>query len=216
MIANDVGHGFNMTMGWEYRSWRSSAYNWLPESWRNNTEISRAGGGVAIGARGVELLAAGDMNLMVSNMSDPEWPRGRYSWEQIYCHEGPAVPDLGHRGVGSMSALLVPPSGLGEAVDGPGRVWASNGFQSTYTYDMGLLGSYSIQGAADHGILESWDGGRSWTQFSVPNAEVGPTAPSRCTAVLISPNVTIREGSTTAGTPQVPTPVHKYMAQISD
>ena len=155
MIANDADHGFNMTMGWEYRSWRSSAYNWLPESWaRGYSEISRAGDGAAIGARGVELLAAGDMNLMVSNMSDPEWPRGRYSWEQIYCHEGPAVPDLGQNHV-------VPPSGLGEAVDSPGRVWASNGFQSTYTYDMGLLGSYSIQGAADHGILESWDGGLS-------------------------------------------------------
>ncbi len=40
----------------------------------------------------------------------------------------------------------------------------SRGAASTFTYDVAAYQNYMIQGQADNGVLESWDGGQSWRQ----------------------------------------------------
>ena len=48
---------------------------------------------------------------------------------------------------------------------GPGSMWPSysgRGTESTYTYDIAVHENYVIQGQADNGPVESWDGGFSW------------------------------------------------------
>ncbi len=40
----------------------------------------------------------------------------------------------------------------------------SRGAASTFTYDVAAYKNYMIQGQADNGVLESWDGGQSWRQ----------------------------------------------------
>ena len=51
---------------------------------------------------------------------------------------------------------------------GPYTTYATRGFQSTVNFDGTGLGNYVVQGMADNRILESWDGGISWTQDSRP------------------------------------------------
>ena len=51
---------------------------------------------------------------------------------------------------------------------GPYTTYATRGFQSTVNFDGTGLGNYVAQSMADNRILESWDGGLSWTQDSRP------------------------------------------------
>lgn len=53
------------------------------------------------------------------------------------------------------------------------RFHRTNGTASTYTYDMAGLGSYVIQGQGDNGIIESYDGGYSWSEDMRPGEPTG-------------------------------------------
>ncbi|UTA46790.1 carbohydrate binding domain-containing protein [Simiduia sp. 21SJ11W-1] len=48
-------------------------------------------------------------------------------------------------------------------VDWP--TYSGKGTESTYTYDVAIHGDYVIQGQADNGLVESWDGGFSWSNM---------------------------------------------------
>ncbi|OHX63900.1 beta propeller repeat protein [Flammeovirga pacifica] len=43
--------------------------------------------------------------------------------------------------------------------------YAGRGTESTYTYDIAVAHNYVIQGQADNGLMESWDGGYSWSNM---------------------------------------------------
>ncbi len=43
--------------------------------------------------------------------------------------------------------------------------YAGRGTESTYTYDVARHDNYMIQGQADNGLVESWDGGVSWANM---------------------------------------------------
>ncbi len=42
--------------------------------------------------------------------------------------------------------------------------FTTRGWQSTYNVDMAAHDNYVLQSQADHGMIESWDGGKSWTK----------------------------------------------------
>ena len=53
----------------------------------------------------------------------------------------------------------------GNVVQGPNAPsYQGQGISSTFNYDVAGYGNYLVQGMADNGLLESWDGGKSWTQ----------------------------------------------------
>lgn len=43
--------------------------------------------------------------------------------------------------------------------------YSAKGTESTYTYDVAVHENYVIQGQADNGLVESWDGGISWSNM---------------------------------------------------
>ena len=60
--------------------------------------------------------------------------------------------------------------------------YRTRGFQSTFTFDGTANSSYAIQGQGDNGILESFDGGWSWTGQTKPGGFF--TARSNAVAIL--------------------------------
>lgn len=55
------------------------------------------------------------------------------------------------------------------------KFYTSRGFNSTFNYDAASYQNYMIQSLADHGAMESYDGGYSWTRQFVKNAPSGDT-----------------------------------------
>jgi hypothetical protein len=53
------------------------------------------------------------------------------------------------------------------------RFHRTNGTASTYTYDMTGFGRYVAQGQGDNGVIESYDGGYSWTEDMRPGEPTG-------------------------------------------
>ncbi len=43
--------------------------------------------------------------------------------------------------------------------------YASRGTESTYTYDIAVHNNYVVQGMGDNGAVESWDGGKTWSNM---------------------------------------------------
>ncbi|ANQ52604.1 hypothetical protein MY04_5272 [Flammeovirga sp. MY04] len=71
--------------------------------------------------------------------------KGKYKWNNKYCipHEEFKIHHFGK---------TFP-------------TYSSRGTESTYTYDIAVADNYVIQGQADNGLVESWDGGKSWTNL---------------------------------------------------
>ena len=181
-IAGTIATGFNSSEGWEYRTWRPFTYSWKPAAWAQPDP-----GAAGAGHVWPEVYASGDMNLMRSNWSDPGFPQGADAWAwDMYTRLG-GGPAAERRSV----------EGARPEWPGEFQAWATTGIQSTYNYDGLTHGDYAFQGMADHGIVESWDGGFSWTQFSAPEVVVWPSGCSRSTSVLLTPPVRVaaRNGS---------------------
>lgn len=70
------------------------------------------------------------------------------------------------------------------------RFYSAPGFASTVNYDMDATGDYWVQGMADNGLLESFDGGASWSQRS---ATGNPAAMANGDAVLALPSRVVGE-----------------------
>lgn len=183
VAGNGQGDGFNMTMGWEYRSWKPFAFDFFPLSWNQNLTEGET----------TALIASGSMNLMRSRMDQPGWPKGAHSWINVYTHEPPRNPD-GQQAAASLRGVAntEPAGSLGG--DSKRHTWAANGFTSTYVYDLGASGNYAVSCQADHGIVESFDGGRSWTQFNY-KVVLWPDAPSRCTSTITTPAMKLPAGA---------------------
>lgn len=91
-IANSVEQGFNMTQGWEYRTWRPFSFAFAPLSWPQLDSDGSSGPTEGATPNYSLVYASGDMNLMRSNMQDNEWPHGENSWINIYTHKPPGEP----------------------------------------------------------------------------------------------------------------------------
>ena len=192
--------GFNMTQGWEYRSWKPFAFDFFPLSWNSNLKADEP----------TALVAGGGMNLMRSQMDQPGWPKGPLSWINVYTHE-PSQVNV-QSSVGSKQMLrgghdATHVDGVDATValgsDSKSKLWAANGFTSTYVYDMAASKNYAVSCQADHGIVESFDGGRAWTQFNYPT-ELWPSAPTRCAASVITPAIDLPAGAPGGGNGSVP------------
>jgi len=91
------------------------------------------------------------------------WPERRVliaSQQSLY-YGDPALPNntIGKYSVRSTEFI---------ATFGSFRTYKTRGFQSTVNFDGTGFGNYVAQGMADNRILESWNGGQSWTQESRP------------------------------------------------
>ncbi|RMD80918.1 MAG: hypothetical protein D6820_05975, partial [Lentisphaerae bacterium] len=60
--------------------------------------------------------------------------------------------------------------------------WRTRGMQCTYTYAAESYRNYMIQSQADNGVIESWDGGNSWTMQTRPNTWRGTN--SMCNLII--------------------------------
>ncbi len=74
-----------------------------------------------------------------------DW-NGGYQWNNKYCKVSWETP-VTHYG------RLFP-------------TYQGRGTESTYTYDIAVDENYVIQGQADNGLMESWDGGKSWSNMA--------------------------------------------------
>ncbi len=82
---------------------------------------------------------------------------------------------------------------------GPQPTYSGTGFANTVTYDIDTYEDYAIQGNADQGALESWDGGVSWTKKTTPNDL------KNCQSVVITktvPPIVMAEGRPDFGIPK--------------
>ncbi len=92
-------------------------------------------------ASGRRIIAGGGNVFFLSdNESQAGWPNNANSWLPIYTKRD------------------------NDNSYGSTTTWETRGYANTVTYDVAAYGNYVIQGNADQGILESWDGGRSWTK----------------------------------------------------
>lgn len=81
--------------------------------------------------------------------------------QQSLYYGDPALPNNDPNKYACLSSRKV-------ATFGAYDTYRTRGFQSTVNFDATGLGNYVVQGQADNRILESWDGGQSWTQDSRP------------------------------------------------
>ncbi len=100
------------------------------------------------------IITMGGMNVYMSDVDDPKFPCE--SWKEVY------------------GEVIYKKEGLSMSHE--------RGFSSPYCYDVDAIGSYMIQGCADHGILQSLDYGYSWT------SEHGPAGVTNSMSVLAVPS----------------------------
>ena len=94
--------------------------------------------------------------------------------------------------------------------------YRTRGIESTVNYDQAALGSYVVQAQADNGLVESFDGGFSWTKQHQPSPPAGnPYSNARAVHVFdtVSPAVTLAAAGVGFGTGSGWTPLH---ALVSD
>ncbi|BDC99170.1 InlB B-repeat-containing protein [Persicobacter psychrovividus] len=100
------------------------------------------------------ILAMGGMNVFLGNPANEGFPCTPGSWKEVY---GMVVPS--EASTHTMSR--------------------TRGFASPYAYDMSAYKNYMVQGNADHGMLQSFDYGYSWS------SEAGPSNVTNAMATLI-------------------------------
>ncbi|BDD00584.1 IPT/TIG domain-containing protein [Persicobacter psychrovividus] len=103
-----------------------------------------------------KIVTMGGMNVFLGHPDAAGWPTSAESWTNIYCD--PSEDNFGHH-----------------------TTWSHKGFASPFTNDVWAYKNYVIQGGADHGVLESWDYGKSWTD------ETGPEGSTNSQAVAVVP-----------------------------
>ena len=114
--------------------------------WENRSMITRAYGWAPATWSEPAVVASGGQNLYRGNPDSSEWPST--TWEPVYTRQ-------------------VSPE--------PADSWATTGFTNTVVTDVCGYGSYAVQVLADHGVLQSWDSGASWTDAYKPPGNVTHT-----------------------------------------
>lgn len=116
----------------------------FPLGWEDNSLISRAYDYTPLTWSQRRIVAGGGNNFFLSKDIDAaDFPLGPDAWDPIYTRVSPRS-------------------------SGPEPTYSTRGYTNTVTYDIATRGSYAIQGNADQGVLESWDGGVSWTKNTLP------------------------------------------------
>ena len=136
------------------------------------------------------IWATGGQSLFEGDPSAGDWPKGVASWEVR--------------------------TALEAGTAGPYTTYTSPGLQSTVNYDQDALGSYVVQTMADNGVLESFDGGRTWTKERQPRASASTRFPNaRAVEIFegVSPAITLAAAGTGFAGGKGPTYLH---ALISD
>lgn len=91
-----------------------------------------------------ELFASGGQNVFLSDSTDSGFPISVNSWSERYSEP------------------------VGFTAIGNHPLYRSRGWQSTINWDMEADDNYVIQAMSDNGLVESWDGGQSWTRDHRP------------------------------------------------
>ena len=135
------------------------------------------------------IWATGGQSLLEGDPGAAGWPESAASWSPRYTEF-----------VGT---------------DGPYDMYATRGIQSTVNYDQAALGSYVVQAQADNGLIESFDGGMSWTKQHQPRPG-GSRLFSNARAVhifdTVSPAVTLAAAGVGFGSGSGWTPLHAIVS----
>ncbi len=119
------------------------------------------------------IITMGGMNGFVGDPSKSGWPTSAASWDNIYC--SPSTQSFGSV-----------------------KTWATHGYASPFSYDVWAYENYMIQGTADHGILQSWDHGYSWTSKVFPN---GVTNAMSCAVAPLNKPIVLADARKGFGAP---------------
>ncbi len=144
------------TPTWERILWTSGRRGWdYEQGWDFYNITSRLNYWTPTSWSQERIWANGNQNLFLGNPFASDWPKGPNSWTERYSkpHKGPVAGTNGQQGF---------PGGF-PAYEARGN-WAS-----TVTMDVDGDQNYMIQAHADNGILESYDGGYSWSRHHVPS-----------------------------------------------
>jgi autotransporter-associated beta strand protein len=131
--------GWNYEFGWNLIDPQCRQYAWTPRSWDG---VQPPGHIVAIDAtsRRSRILMASQQSVYTGGPDDPD------SWSVL-----------------SSSYVRTQNTATGSA-----DFFRTRGFSSTVNFDMDGWQSYYVQGMADNRVLESFDGGYSWSQDTIP------------------------------------------------
>ena len=102
---------------------------------------------------------------------------------------------------------------------GPYDTYTTRGVQSSVNYDQAALGSYVVQAQVDNGIVESFDGGRTWlTEHQPSPGGVRPFSNARSVHVFdnVSPAVTLAAAGFGYGSGKGWTPLHSLISDAPD
>lgn len=165
------------------KSWQQIMYNRNPkdtliwkfdDGWEDPSFITRAYDYTPVSWGERRIIAGGGNTFYLStDPAAPGWPYTADSWLAIYTRKvssGPLHDTYTHRGM-----------------------------VNTVSYDLDAYGDYAIQGNADHGILESFDGGVSWTK------EAGGVKTSNSQSVIITktePPIVLADSRQSFGVPR--------------
>jgi autotransporter-associated beta strand protein len=136
--------GWNYEFGWNLIDPQCRQYNWMPRSWDNATPPDHISV-IDATARRSRIMMASQQSVYLGSPDDPD------SWNVL-------------------SSAFVRTQSTG---GGTARFYRTRGFSSTVNFDMDGWETYYAQGMADNKLLESFDGGQSWTQDTVPGGRVG-------------------------------------------
>lgn len=136
--------GWDYDFGWNLIDPQCRQYAWMPRSWDIATLPEHVSPVDATNRRS-RILMASQQSVYLGSPDDPD------SWNVL-----------------SSGFVRTQSTGGGVA-----RFYRTRGFSSTVNFDMDGWQTYYAQGMADNKLLESFDGGVSWTQDTVPGGRVG-------------------------------------------
>ena len=143
------GAGGLTDAAWSRVLWRDGSDGFAYEQgWNDTSILSRFYAYTPTTWPERRVWATGGQSFFEGDPSAPGWPTSPESWRTRYTEFAGVLAD------GS-------------------EAYRTRGIQSTVNWDQAALGSYVVQAQSDNGIIESFDGGDTWTQDHQPRGPRG-------------------------------------------